>query len=74
MYYYPKEIEAKAKFDIKLKWNSTASKRYLQKPGKLIKQKDEKNKKKLQNRNEERAKKLGITYEKKEIVSDSKKK
>ena len=74
VYYYPKEIETKAKFDIKLKWNTTAAKRYQQKPGKLIKQKDEKNKKKLQNRNEERAKKLGITYEKKEIVSDSKKK
>ena len=74
VYYYPKEIETKAKFDIKLKWNTTAAQRYQQKPGKLIKQKDEKNKKKLQNRNEERAKKLGITYEKKEIVRDSKKK
>jgi len=74
VYYYSREIEAKAKFDIKLKWDMTAKKRHQQKPSKLIKQKDEKSKKKQMNRNEERAKKMGITYEKKQIVTETTKK
>ena len=74
VYYYSREIEAKQKWDITQKWDLTAKLRHLQKPSKLQKQKDEKTKKKLQNRNEDRAKKLGITYEKKEIVNDNSKK
>ena len=74
VYYYSREIEAKQKWDITQKWDLTAKQRHLQKPSKLQKQKDEKTKKKLQNRNEDRAKKLGITYEKKEIVNDNSKK
>ena len=74
VYYYSREIEAKQKWDISQKWDLLAQKRHLQKPSNLVKQKDEKTKKKLQNRNEDRAKKLGITYEKKEIVNDKTKK
>jgi hypothetical protein len=40
----------------------------MQKPGALIKQKDTKEKKKKQNRNAERARKLGIEYIKQQAV------
>lgn len=73
VYYYPKEIEAKAKWDLKLNWNVTALPVYKQKPEKITKQKPEAAKK-LKNRNVERARKLGIEYLKdKGINVDSKK-
>ena len=59
VYYYPDEIECKAKWDVTEQWNVTAIPRTKQKPGKLVKQKADKEKK-LRNRNAERAKKLGI--------------
>lgn len=68
VYYYSREIECKEKFDVTLPWNLTAKKRYQQKPGELVKQKAEKEKKKLQNRNAQRAKELGIEYVKKQMV------
>lgn len=72
VYYYPKEIEAKAKWDLKLNWNVTAVPVYKQKPEKITKQKPEAAKK-LKNRNVERARKLGIEYLKdKGINVDSK--
>jgi uncharacterized protein (DUF2141 family) len=72
VYYYPKEIEAKAKWDLKLNWNVTALPVYKQKPKKITKQKPEAAKK-LKNRNVERARKLGIEYLKdKGINVDSK--
>ena len=72
VYYYPKEIEAKAKWDLKLNWNVTALPVYKQKPEKITKQKPEAAKK-LKNRNVERARKLGIEYLKdKGINIDSK--
>ena len=72
VYYYPKEIEAKAKWDLKLNWNVTALPVYKQKPEKITKQKPEAAKK-LKNRNVERARKLGIEYLKdKSINIDSK--
>ena len=72
VYYYPKEIEAKAKWDLKLNWNVTALPVYKQKPEKITKQKPEAAKK-LKNRNVERARKLGIEYLKdKGINVDSK--
>ena len=73
VYYYPKEIEAKAKWDLKLNWNVMALPVYKQKPEKITKQKPEAAKK-LKNRNVERARKLGIEYLKdKGINVDSKK-
>ena len=68
VYYYSKEIECKAKWDATLTWNLTAKPRNSQKPGALVKQKSEKEKKKLQNRNIERARQLGIEYVKKQMV------
>jgi uncharacterized protein (DUF2141 family) len=62
VYYYHRSIECKAKWDNTLQWNLTERKRYQQKPGELIKQKSSKSKKKLMNRNIERAKQLGIEY------------
>ena len=62
VYYYPRSIECKAKWDNTLQWNLTERKRYQQKPGTLVKQKAGKAKKKQRNRNIERAKQLGIEY------------
>ena len=61
MYYYPREIECKEKWDVTQAWNITAVPRFRQKPGKIIKQKPDAAKK-LQNRNARRAKELGIEY------------
>ena len=73
VYYYPKEIEGKAKWDLNLNWNITAVPVYKQKPEKITKQKPEAAKK-LQNRNVERARQMGIEYLKdKGINVDSKK-
>ena len=61
VYYYPKEIECKAKWDVTESWNLTAKPRFEQKPQAITKQKGEKAKQ-LKNRNIERAKQLGIEY------------
>ncbi len=63
VYYYSREIEAKAKWDVTLQWNLTAQPRQSQKPGILIKQKKD-SKKTVKNRNAERARQLGIEYKK----------
>ncbi len=68
VYYYPREIEAKEKFDMTLQWNLTERKRNQQKPGKIVKQKPDKEKQRKQNRNAERARQLGIEYVKKTMV------
>ena len=68
IYYFSGEIECKAKWDITKEWDLIAKPRNLQKPGALIKQKDNKEKKKKQNRNAERARKLGIEYIKQQAV------
>ena len=73
VYYYPSEIECKAKWDVTKQWNLTAQPRYRQKPDALVKQKPEQAKKKLQNRNAQRAKQLGIEYVKKQTVKVDKK-
>ena len=62
VYYYPRDIEAKEKFDMTLHWNLTERKLNQQKPGKIIKQKADKEKKRKKNRNAERARQLGIEY------------
>ena len=61
LYYYPEEIECKAKWDVTLNWNPTARLLNEQKPSKIVKQKAEQ-KQKLQQRNLKRAQQLGIPY------------
>ena len=67
-YYYPQEIECKEKWDVTKQWNLTAIPQYRQKPSALIKQQKGSEKKKVQNRNAERARKLGIEYIKKQTI------
>lgn len=62
VYYYPEQLECRAKWDLPVTWNFTARPLYNQKPAALVKQKDSKKKKVLQHRNLDRAKKLGIEY------------
>ena len=61
VYYYPKENECKAKFDVTISWNLTERARNEQKPLEITKQKPDKEKK-LRNRNLDRAKELGKEY------------
>ena len=61
VYYYPEEIECRAKWDLTLTWNPTAKPLFQQKPGKITKQKGEKAKT-IKHRNLDRAKRLGIEY------------
>ena len=61
VYYYHKEIECKAKWDMPIKWNVNEQPRFKQKPLAITKQKPDKEKK-LQNRNAQRAKDLGKQY------------
>ena len=61
VYYYPREIECKAKWDVSQSWNVTSTPIYKQKPAKITKQKPDAVKK-LKNRNAERARQLGIEY------------
>ena len=63
VYFYTREIECKEKWDITQSWNLTSTPRYRQKPQAITKQKPDAEKK-LKNRNADRAKKLGIKYEK----------
>jgi len=67
VYYYPREIECKEKWDITQSWDLKATRRYRQKPAAITKQKAEAEKK-LKNRNADRAKKLGIQYVKGKTV------
>ena len=64
VYYYSREIETKAKFDITLSWNLTQQPLNQQKPSALVKKKSDKKRQK-RNRNADRAAKLGIQYIKK---------
>lgn len=61
VYYSPEAVECKAKWDLKRTWNVSALPRYSQKPGAITKQKGEQQRK-LQNRNAQRAKELGLKY------------
>jgi len=65
VYYYNRNMEAKAKWDITQQWNVNERKRWQQKPSALVKQKGDEKRKTLKNRNVERAKQLGIEYIKK---------
>ena len=62
VYYYPHAIECKEKWDVTLSWNPKSTPLLQQKPRVLIKQKDEKKKATIKNRNAERARQKGIEY------------
>ena len=64
VYYYSREIETKAKFDITLSWKLTQQPLNQQKPSALVKKKSDKKRQK-KNRNADRAARLGIQYIKK---------
>lgn len=68
VYYYSRDIELKAKFDVTLQWKLTERKRNQQKPSKIVQQKPDKEQKRKQNRNAERARQLGIEYVKKQTL------
>ena len=61
VYYFAEEVECKAKWDVSRRWNLNATKRFLQKPQKITKQKPDQAKQ-LKNRNVERARQLGKEY------------
>ena len=61
VYYYTDKIECKAKWDLSLTWNPTAHPEYRQKPGAITKQKADRARK-VQQRNIERARSLGVPY------------
>ena len=67
VYYYPREIECKERWDVTQKWDLTATPRYKQKPQAITKQKAD-GEKKLKNRNADRARNLGIEYKKTKTV------
>ena len=73
VYYYTKEIECKAKRDVRITWNPRQTPLYLQKPAKITKQKADE-KQKIKRRNYERAKKLGLEYNSKTGVAEKEKK
>ena len=62
VYYYPKEIECKEKWDLSLSWNPESTPTMNQKPGVLVKQKGEKKKATIKSRNVDRAREKGIEY------------
>lgn len=62
VYYYPDFIECRAKWDVKESWNPEATPLYRQKPGDIIRQKADKQKKQIKSRNAERARSMGIDY------------
>ena len=61
VYYYPEEIECKAKWDVTRDWRLDAVPRYRQKPLAITKQKPD-HAKQLRNRNAKRAAEKGLKY------------
>ena len=68
VYYYPREIECKEKWDVTQNWNVLSTPIFKQKPAKITKQKPDAAKK-LKNRNLQRARDLGIEYMKTQGVN-----
>ena len=62
VYYYPDVLECRENWDLTETWSPKARPLDKQKPGDLVKQKGEKQKKIIKNKNAERARKLGIEY------------
>lgn len=61
VYYYPREIEVRAKWDLTETWNPTATPVIRQKPAAVTKQKPDQDKK-IKHQNARRAEQLGIEY------------
>lgn len=61
VYFYNQPVDCKAKWDVNLTWNPKALPLFKQLPSALRKDETTKKEKKL-NRNQERARKLGVTY------------
>lgn len=72
VYYYTKEIECKEKKEVRLTWSPLSTPLYKQKPDKITKQKGE-TKRKIQGKNLERAKQLGLEYNPKNGLTEDKK-
>lgn len=68
VYYFPGRIDCKEKWDITRPWNLIATPLNMQKPGEITKQKPDKEKQKLLNRNAERARRVGISYYKNGVL------
>ena len=69
VYYYPEEVECKAKWDVTITWNVGQTPFYRQKPAKITKQKGDK-KRTIKRRNLERAASMGIPLpEKYQVVA-----
>ena len=62
VYYHQDKIDCKQKWDVSREWNLTARPLYNQKPMAITKQKPDKQKQQLRNRNLERARELGKEY------------
>ena len=73
VYFYSEDVECKEKWDVTKRWNVLSKPLYEQKPSPLVKLKANKQNRRLQNRNAERAKQLGIKYVKKEKKKKDKK-
>ena len=69
VYYFPREIEVRAKWDITETWDPTATPLIRQKPAAVTKQKPDKDKK-IKNQNARRAEQLGIEYIPKNSYTD----
>lgn len=61
VYYYPGQIECRAKWDVTQTWNPTQQRLDNQKPAQLVKQRSER-RRNLKGRNAQRAKNMGIAY------------
>lgn len=66
VYYNPKSIECKAKWDVTTNWNINATPTVRQKPSQITKQKSD-TQKTVKHKNADRAKELGIPYNPDEI-------
>ena len=61
VYYYPENLECKARWDLPITWAPKDKPLTLQKPSEIVKQKPDKDKK-IKNRNIKRARDMGIEY------------
>ena len=62
VYYFHEKVECRQKWEINRQWNLTARPRFKQKPMAITKQKPDKQKQQLKNRNIQRARDMGKEY------------
>ena len=62
VYYFHEKIECRQKWDVSRQWNLTARPLFKQKPLAITKQKPDKQKQQLKNRNIQRARDMGKEY------------